>query len=115
MTAKSHDWASGLEVAITVTDAEGVILEMNPASIATFGASGGAALVGTQLRACHPASAVLKLDRLYQGQQANHYTIRKAGRRKIIHQLPWYQEGRFAGLVELSIPIPDELPEFLRD
>ncbi len=41
-------------------------------------------------------------------------TIRKAGQRKIIHHLPWYQDGALAGLVELSIPIPDELPELDR-
>jgi hypothetical protein len=29
--------------------------------------------------------------------------------------MPWYQDGEFAGVVEISIPIPDELPHFDRD
>jgi hypothetical protein len=109
------DWAGGLPVAITVTDARGVIVEMNAASIATFAKRGGSALVGQNVRACHPAPAREKLERLLQTHQPNHYTIRKNGQRKIIHQLPWFEEGRFAGLVEISIPIPDELPHFDRD
>jgi transcriptional regulator with PAS, ATPase and Fis domain len=109
------DWALGLQVAITVTDAHGVIVQMNAASISTFQKSGGAALVGQDVRGCHPPPARERLDQLYQTQQPNHYTIRKGGQRKIIHQLPWYQDGRFAGLVEISIPIPDELPHFERE
>lgn len=111
---QNNDWPSGLEVAITVTDADGVILEMNPAATAVFAKEGGAALVGQSVRACHPPAAQQKLDRLFEEQRPSHYTIRKVGQRKIIHQLPWFREGRFAGLVELSIPIPDELPEFVR-
>jgi hypothetical protein len=29
--------------------------------------------------------------------------------------MPWYQDGKFAGIVEISIPIPDDLPHFDRD
>ena len=109
------DWAGGLPVAITVTNANGVILAMNAASIATFQKSGGAALVGQDVRACHPPLARERLEHLYQTQRPNHYTIRKGGQRKIIHQLPWTLNGEFAGVIELSIPIPDELPHFDRD
>jgi hypothetical protein len=28
--------------------------------------------------------------------------------------MPWYRDGVFAGVVELSVPIPDELPHFDR-
>ncbi len=45
----------------------------------------------------------------------NHYTISKGGQKKIIHQIPWYREGAFAGFVEISIPIPDTLLHFDRD
>jgi hypothetical protein len=115
MRAKTTEWAEGLPVAITVTDAHGAIVEMNATSIATFAKSGGAALIGQDVRACHPAAARETLDRQLATHQSNHYTIRKNGQRKIIHQLPWFEEGRFAGLVEISIPIPDELPHFDRD
>ncbi len=79
-----------------------------------FAASGGAALIGQDVRACHPPAARERLDELLRSQSPNHYTIRKRGQRKIIHQLPWHESGRFAGYVEISIPIPDELPHFER-
>ncbi len=107
-------WVAGLPASITVTDAEGTILEMNPRSCETFAADGGAALVGRQVFACHPEAAAAKTRALYASRQPNHYTIRKNGQKKIIHQIPWFKDGVFAGYVELSIPIPDELPHFDR-
>jgi len=111
----SGRWVNELAAAITVTDANGRICEMNTHSIATFAGSGGAALVGSDVLACHPEAAREKVARLYETPQPNHYTIRHHGQRKIIHQIPWYQDGKFAGVVELSIPIPDKLPHFDRD
>jgi transcriptional regulator with PAS, ATPase and Fis domain len=108
-------WIEGLPAAITVTDASGTIVAMNGAAQRAFADDGGASLIGTSLLDCHPEPARTLLAALYAGRRENHYTITKSGRRKIIHQLPWYQEGAFAGLVELSIPIPDHLPHQDRD
>jgi transcriptional regulator with PAS, ATPase and Fis domain len=111
----SHSWTDHAAIAITVTDADGIITEMNPTSIATFAADGGAKLVGTDVLACHPEPSRTKLAGMYQEHQPNHYTIRKNGQKKIIHQLPLMREGKFCGYVEISIPIPDQLPHFDRD
>lgn len=108
-------WAEALPAAVTVTAADGTIIAMNASSRATFASDGGGALVGQSVFDCHPPGAQAKTRALYAEQRANHYTIRKNGQRKIIHQLPWYVNGEFAGMVELSIPIPDELPHFERD
>jgi hypothetical protein len=62
MTDRS--WVEGVPVAITVTDADGTIVEMNARSRESYAEEGG---------------------------------------------------GEFAGYVEISIPIPDELPHFDRD
>jgi hypothetical protein len=43
-------------------------------------------------------------------QRTNVYTIEKAGRKKLIFQAPWYEDGIFAGLVELSLDIPSVMP-----
>ncbi len=104
-----------LGVSVTVTDAAGTIIGMNARSRAGFAADGGAALLGSSVFACHPEPALTQVRRLYETQAPNHYTIRKGGRTKIIHQLPWHRDGVFAGFVEISIPIPDELPHFDRD
>lgn len=109
-----RDWVGELPVAVTVTDVAGIIIAMNARSEETFASDGGAALVGKSVFDCHPEPARTKTVSLYQHQTPNHYTIRKNGRKKIIHQLPWYRNGKFAGFVEFSIPIPDELPHFDR-
>jgi transcriptional regulator with PAS, ATPase and Fis domain len=108
------DWSEQLPVAITVVDTNGIIREMNQRSRETFAQDGGAALVGTSVVDCHPETARKQIARMMQTHEANHYTIAKNGRRKIIHQLPWFKDGVFAGLVEISVPIPDSIPHFER-
>lgn len=108
-------WWEEIGMAVTVTDAGGTIAAMNARSVATFAADGGAALIGASVLDCHPEPARSELARLFAERAANHYTISRGGQRKVIHQLPWFRDGEFAGMVELSIPIPDELPHFDRD
>ena len=108
-------WAAELPASVTVTDESGTIIAMNARSLAGFAAEGGAALLGTNAFDCHPEPARSKLVELFATRAPNHYTISKGGQKKIIHQLPWYRSGRFAGFVEISIPIPDDLPHFNRD
>jgi len=108
-------WCEGLPVAVTVTTADGTIVEMNARSREVFAKDGGGALIGQSVFGCHPEPARTKTQVLYAAQAPNHYTVRKNGQKKIIHQLPWFENGTFAGFVEISIPIPDELPHFDRD
>jgi transcriptional regulator with PAS, ATPase and Fis domain len=111
----TDNWTNQVAVAITVTDANGIITEMNPRSIATYENDGGAALIGRDVLACHPEPSRTKLAAMFNAHRPNHYTIRKSGQKKIIHQLPLSRDGVFAGYVEISIPIPDDLPHFDRD
>ena len=108
-------WLEEFPVAVTVTDADGTILTMNARSRQTFEKDGGSALVGRSIFDCHPEPALTKTRELFRLRAANHYTVRKNGQRKIIHQIPWSRNGAFAGFVEISIPIPDDLPHFDRD
>lgn len=109
-------WTEGLPVAVTVTSADGTIIEMNRRSCETFAADGGAALIGSSVFDCHPEPSRTMLLEMYAQRREHHYTIRKNGQRKIIHQLPWFEnDGAFGGFVEISIPIADELPHFDRD
>ena len=107
-------WIEGLPVAVTVTSSDGTIVAMNERSRETFAADGGGALIGQSVFDCHPEPAPRQDAALYAGRQPNHYTIRKNGQKKIIHQVPWFTGGVFGGFVEISIPIPDEMPHFDR-
>ena len=68
------------------------------------------------------------IARILSEGATNSYTISKKGQRKLIHQTPWYKEtgdtardaqdgpsGRtIAGIIELSIVIPEEMPHYDR-
>ena len=110
----SPDWTEELPVAVTVTAADGTILSMNRRAAETFAEDGGLALIGKSVFDCHPEPARTKTVELYAARAPNHYTISKNGQKKIIHQLPWYRDGVYAGFVEISIPIPEELPHHER-
>ena len=108
-------WANGLKVSIIVCDQDGKILFLNSTAAQQYAKDGGPALVGKNLRDCHSADSNEKIARLIAEGRPNHYTITKNGRKRIIHQMPWFEAGRCAGLVELAMDIPDELPHFDRD
>lgn len=110
----SGSWQKEFPSAITVCDRGGKIIEMNDKSAKTFEKDGGRNLVGKSVLECHPESARSKIKELFATGQSNTYTIEKKGKRKLIHQSPWFVDGKLAGLVELSIELPDHMPHFIR-
>lgn len=108
------DWADDLEISVMATDEHGVITYMNAFAERANQDAGGAKLIGASLFACHPERSLARVHELYQAPGPSHYTVARSGRRKIIHHLPRYRDGRFAGVVEISVPIPAELPHFER-
>ena len=109
----SH-WTKEFGGSITVCDADGTILEMNDRADGTFQDQGGHRLIGSNLLDCHPPEARAKLEHLMQTQQANVYTIEKDGKRKLIYQGPWYEQGKYSGFVELALEMPPVVPHFVR-
>ena len=111
-----HSWVERFAGAITVCDPQGTIIEMNEQSARVFAADGGRDLVGCDVYACHSPASVEKLRGMMAEQRANVYTIEKKGQKKLIFEAPWYEaDGSFGGFVELSLPIPQEMPHFVRD
>ncbi len=106
------DWMLEFPGAVTVCDRNGVILYMN--ARARLDEGDGADLCGSNLLDCHPEPARTKVRELLASGEQNIYTIEKKGRHKLIYQSPWYQDGEFAGLVELSLVIPADMPHFVR-
>lgn len=110
-----HIWVQDFPGAVTVCDADGIILEMNRQAALAFAGSGGRKLIGSNVLDCHPEPARSKLRRLLDTQRLNMYTVERKGLRKLIVQAPWYREGEFGGFVELTIELPDDMPHFVRD
>lgn len=104
-------------IAITICDAEGNILDMNQHSADVN--SHGHKIIGNSLLDCHPEPALTKLKMLLKVHKLNAYTIEKTtpeGKvKKLIYQTPWYKDnGDFGGLIEYSIEIPFEMSHFVR-
>lgn len=100
-------------IAITVCDKEGKIIDMNHRSADVN--SHGEKIIGNNLFNCHPERAALILRDLLNNEKRNAYTIEKNGIHKLIYQTPWYDnDGQYAGLVELSLEIPAQMPHYVR-
>ena len=52
---------------------------------------------------------------MLDADESHAYTITKQGRRKLIFQTPWREDGQVRGLVEFSFVLPDEMPHYDRD
>ena len=109
------DWAYGMGCAVTVADADCRIIYMNERSRQTFAARGGADLIGHNLMDYHNDRSKAIIRRLLAEGSTNCYTIEKEGLHKMIFQTAWRDaEGRVAGLVELSMVIPEDMPHYVR-
>ena len=111
---QDHTWIKEFPAAVTVCDADGIILEMNDKAAKSYEMDGGYKLIGSNMLDCHPDPAREKTERLLVAREKNVYTIEKNGIKKLIFQSPWYKGGEYAGFVELSLEIPFELPHFIR-
>ena len=110
-----NDWIEEAPIAVTVCDERGKITEMNQKSAKTFEKYGGLSLIGSDLLACHPEPSRTKLKKMLTSVSTpNAYTIEKNGVKKLIYQFASQKNGHPAGLVELSLEIPLDMPHFVR-
>lgn len=109
-----RDYFDEINVAVTVCDQEGKILDMNRKSRATFLKPEQEELTGKNVLDCHPEPAHSLLADMLQHPRTHVYTIEKKGVKKLIYQTPWYENGEYQGLIELSMEIPEELKHYVR-
>ncbi|MBO4645521.1 MAG: diguanylate cyclase [Bacteroidales bacterium] len=107
------DYFQQAPISVTICDKNGKILEMSDKAVTTF-VKDGKSLIGQSLLDCHPEPARSKLVAMLHDHNVNAYTIEKNGVKKLIYQMPWYEDGEFAGYIELSMEIPFEMPHFVR-
>lgn len=109
------DWVSSFPGAVTVSDGEHRIVYLNDAASSNWSSKGGASLIGTSLLACHNEHSKAIIEELLKTGGQNVYTIDKAGLKKVIFQSAWRDEsGHVAGLIELSLILPKDMPHFVR-
>ncbi len=108
-------WVGTFPGAVTISDLDHRIVYLNDKAAATWTDRGGTALLGTDLMACHNERSRDIIDRLLAEGGTNVYTIEKQGQKKLIYQTAWRDgSGQVAGLVELSLIIPMDMPHFVR-
>lgn len=112
---EKHAWIESFPGSVTVCNREGLLIEMNAASIEAYKEDGGDALLGTSAIDCHTEPSRSKLCQMMERQQANIYTTERDGQKKLVYQAPWYQEGEYAGFIELMLLLPRDMPHFIRD
>lgn len=108
-----YDWATELSCGVTVCNKDGVIIFINNKAAVTF-ARFGDNLIGHSLFEFHGERASCMIKKMLEENGTNSYTIEKEGQKKLIHQMTWHIDGKVAGLVELSIVIPSEMPHYIR-
>ena len=106
------DWAKEKNCAVTVCDKDGGILYMNDKAKETFASHGD--LIGCNLMGCHNERSRAIIASLLESGGSNAYTIEKGGLRKMIYQTAWRESGVIAGLVEISMVIPSDMPHYVR-
>lgn len=106
------DWAKEMNCAVTVCDNDGIILYMNDKAKETFARHGD--LIGKSLIPCHNERSREIIADLLASGGSNSYTIEKNGVRKMIYQTAWREDGKVAGLVEISMVIPEDMPHYVR-
>jgi transcriptional regulator with PAS, ATPase and Fis domain len=101
--------------AVTISDINGIIIYMNKKSAEVFKEDGGYNLIGKSLFNCHNNQSIDIIKQLTAENKSNTYTIEKNGKKKLIHQMPWCDNGEVKGLIELSIEIPFNMDHHFRD
>jgi DUF438 domain-containing protein len=110
-----NSWYKAFPGAITVTDKDGTVINMNDASAELFKDDGGFAVLGRNAITCHPERTQEKVRKLYENHSYNIYSITKNGEKRLVYQAPYFIDGEFAGLVELYLKLPEDIPHFDRD
>ena len=102
----NFNWADDTNCAVTVCDTEGVVIYQNKQSISVNGEYRGKSMLP-----CHNERSKGIIARILEKGDTNAYTIEKKGIRKMIYQTAWRREdGTVGGIIELSMPIPAEMP-----
>lgn len=103
------DFFKEVNFAVTVSDNEGNVVYQNDSSCDVNGDVRGGNMMG-----CHNERSRQIIMTLLENAATNVYTISKKGRKKLIYQTPWYENGTVKGLLELSIVIPENMPHYDR-
>lgn len=103
------DWVEEFPGMVSVCDADGKILVLNNKIAEYFSSMGGKELIGTNLFDCHGKDSGEEIHQLMANKEANVYIAEENGQQELVIHSPWFTEGEFAGLVEITLPLRGEI------
>ena len=109
---ENYEWAKEMNCAVTVCDAEGIIIYQNDKAVETYKKHGN--LIGKNLYECHSERSKEIILHLLATGGSNAYTIEKQGVHKVIYQTAWKKDSKVAGIVEISMITPADMPHYVR-
>jgi len=109
-----NQWVLEFPAEVVITDTTGIIIEMNKEAEALFAEVGGGGLLGSNVLDCHPDPSRNKLEYIMDRQVSNAYLNTESGETRFFFQAPWKKDGQYAGFVEISFVVSDEIPHFIR-
>lgn len=108
-------WFKNFPGAIIAADAAGVVIDMNDRSAESYKNKGGYNLIGKSAIDCHHGESLEKARAIWNKPDLNVFTVTKNGKKKLVYQTPFFEDGKFTGMVELVLPLPDgEIPHYER-
>lgn len=110
--AEAANWVETAGCAVTICDKDCNILFQNEEARKLYAKHGD--LRGRNLMPCHNERSREIIRRLLATGQTNTYTIEKGPIRKVIFQTPWRRGGEIAGIAEISIVLPPDMPHYVR-
>lgn len=103
-------WFKRFPGSITITDANGIILEMNDKAAESYRDGGGYELIGKSAINCHEEPTRQTVQKMYDEPAMRIYSTRENGQKILVTHAPVFSDGGFMGIVELVINIPEEIP-----
>lgn len=112
MKKETFDYLETVAFSATVCDCEGIVLYQNAVARANDGD-----VIGKNLYDCHQPKTAMMIKQMIQSGSPNTYEIIRNGKRRFVHQTPWYsgESGAVAGLIEIAINVPAVYPVHNRD
>jgi transcriptional regulator with PAS, ATPase and Fis domain len=104
---EASSWAEEMNVRVTVCDLDAKIVYMNKAAIEGFQKYGGAQLIGKSLYDCHIPKSCDTIKDLLAKPRDNSYLLNKGDFKRMIHQIPWMENGQHKGIIEFSFDISE--------
>lgn len=107
-------WIEECSFPIKGCDKEGTLVFINARAAKNAEKAGGKGLIGKSIFPCHKPESIEKFKKLVASGATNAYTIEKNGVKSLVYQTPWIEKGEVVGFVELTIPLPENMPHYVR-